>query len=386
MSIHMNLFIETNDVIITEKNAQELFTNFVQNYCKMFKYYNEIYDDINKQITYLKKYDIVFNETIANNIFNIDDFNNIFYFTELFYNIQISALIKGLLLDIIMENSIKCDVNFLTYTNWNKIIADNNQDDDKRGYQHLKFYSRYLRKTYNNEKDINIYFRSWDLYYKYIEKFINSNNYPLKLVLIINLWLIYININENNNKLDIQEGFDYILRKPFFYKYTDVISQKYLHKLFKLFMKYIKININSDLLLESPHLLDDNAGIINFFLVNGESFLYTDYRLITQDMIYIKCKAQLIDFIYENYNHHNIKNLEKGLEKLIGDIIVNGNYENEIVKITCEYYYESFEDKINNICKWNELPSYDDIDFPKTYLLYRLINIKNNCRYFNNKI
>ena len=88
--------------------------NFVQNYCKMFKYYNEIYDDINKQIIYLKKYDIVFNETIANNIFNIDDFNNIFYFTELFYNIQISALIKGLLLDIIMENSIKCDVNFLT--------------------------------------------------------------------------------------------------------------------------------------------------------------------------------------------------------------------------------------------------------------------------------
>ena len=67
-------------------------------------------------------------------------------------------------------------------TNWNKIIADNNQDDDKKGYQHLKFYSRYLRKTYNNEKDVNIY-----------------------------LWLIYININKNKNNN----------------KYTDVISQKY---------------------------------------------------------------------------------------------------------------------------------------------------------------
>lgn len=45
------------------------------------------------------------------------------------------------------------------------------------------------------------------------------------------------------------------------------------------------------------------------------------------------------------------------------------------------YYYEKFQDKLNNICKWNELPSYDDINFPKTYLLYRLINIKHNCKY-----
>jgi hypothetical protein len=174
-----------------------------------------------------------------------------------------------------MENSIKCDVDFLTYTNWNKIIADNDQDDQKRGYQHLKFYSQYLRKTYSNKNDVNIYFTYWDLYYKYIEKFINTNNYQLKVALIINLWLIYININQNN-KLNIQQGFDYILRKPFFYKYTDVISDKYLHKLFTLFFKYNKITINCDLLIESPNLLDDNDGVRNFFLVNGESFLYSD--------------------------------------------------------------------------------------------------------------
>lgn len=51
-------------------------------------------------------------------------------------------------------------------------------------------------------------------------------------------------------------------------------------------------------------------------------------------MMYIKAKSKLIDFIYENYNDHNIKNLEKGLEKIIGDIIVHGNYQNEIVKFT----------------------------------------------------
>ena len=379
MSIHRKLFIETNNVI-TDKTAQELFTTFVHDSCKITKYHINLYDDINQQITHFKKYNIVFNETITNNIFNIDNFNNILYFTEYFNNIQINTLIKGLILDIIMENSIKCDVDFLKYTNWNKIIADNNQDHEKRGYQHLKFYSQYLRKTYSNKNDVNIYFTSWDLYYKYIENFINSNNYQLKVSLIINLWLIYININQNT-KLDIQQGFDYILRKPFFYKYNDFISDKYLHKLFKLFFKYIMININCDLLIESANLLDNNEGIKNFFFVNGESFLYIDYKLITQDMMYIKAKARLIDFIYENYNDHNVKNLEKGLEKIIGDIIVHGNYQNEIVKFTCEYYYESFQDKINNICKWNELPSYDNIDFPKSYLLYRLINIKHNCKY-----
>jgi hypothetical protein len=181
--------------------------------------------------------------------------------------------------------------------------------------------------------------------------------------------------------LDIQEGFDYILRKPFFYKYADVISDKYLDKLFKLFMIYLNINIKSDLLIESPNLLDDNDGVRNFFLVNGESFLYSDYRLITQDIMYMKGKARLIDFIYKNYNHHNIKKVSLAVEKIIGDILVYGNYKNEIVKFTCQYYFESFQDNIDNICKWNELPSYDDIDFPKTYLLYRLINIKHNCKY-----
>jgi hypothetical protein len=377
----MSIFI-TNYLIITEKNAQELFMNFVEYYSKIFKYHINLYDDINKQITYFKKYDILFNETIANNIFNIDAFNNkLLYFTGLFYNIQINTLIKALLLDIIMQNSIKCDVNFLTYTNWNNIIADNDQDDEKRGFQHLKFYSQYLRKTYSNIKDVNMFFTSWDIYYTYIEKFINSNNYPLKLTLIINLWLIQSIINNTNNKLDIQEGFDYILRKPFFYKYADVISDKYLDKLFKLFMIYLNINIKSDLLIESPNLLDDNDGVRNFFLVNGESFLYSDYRLITQDIMYMKGKALLIDFIYKNYNHHNIKKVSLAVEKIIGDILVYGNYKNEIVKFTCEYYFESFQDNIDNICKWNELPSYDDIDFPKTYLLYRLINIKHNCKY-----
>ena len=146
-------------------------------------------------------------------------------------------------------------------------------------------------------------------------------------------------------------------------------------------MKYNKLKINCKLITDSPNSLDDNDDVNNFFLVNGERFLFYEYRLINQDVLYIQFKAILVDFIIEYYNHNNKSDK---LEKIIGDIVVKGNSKNLIVKYICEYYYESFIDEINNICNWKNLPVYDSIDYPKTYLIYRLVILKHYIKYINN--